>query len=259
MARKVSKTPLKRTLSPDQGDGNEHFTAYSEHAAGFEQPDQGGDGGNKGTEPNLSDLLAKIGAMQERMDTLQRTNEALMTSGPSTSGVVTPKAPELGDLPDPVTNPKEYAKAVSDYTQAVRDHDAAIRSQQDAEARERSNRYDALEAEFTSENPEIAEDPDRLRFITNKVVSRAKDRGLDLERYMFTNRRRFFDDLVAEHEKIFGTRKGEDDEGDEDEGRSTSVFGGVESGGRGGRGRPAEDRGDMLKDLQNEQRKLGLF
>lgn len=134
---------------------------------------------------------------------------------------------------------------------------------------------------------------DKVEFAATRVAKRAKDRGLDVGRYMFVTRDRFLRDVSKEMERTFGApEEGDDDfENDTyeerptksrrreartdpllerstrrkrnrsenaDNGRTAGVFGGADSGSRPS-GNEQDDGRGMIDDFQNMQRRTGFF
>lgn len=204
-------------------------------------------------------LLEQIGSLKAEIAQMGQTQTAIL-SQPSVDTRVDPPPVKAPEFPDPTIYPVEYAKAVAEYTVALQRHDADQRAHENKQRATQSNQYDQLFEDFAEAYPEYAEDDSRMEFVALKVADDAKRRGLDVNRYMFSNPSRFFKDVTKKYETIFGKPGEETDtetETDQDDGRSTSIFGGLESSPR---GKPATPpAGDMVKDLQDVQRRLGLF
>lgn len=204
-------------------------------------------------------LLEQIGALKGEIASMSQTHSALMAQPLVTATVEPPKvvAPEF---PDPTVYPVEYARAVAEYTVALQRREYETQKRENAQRVEQTNKYDTLFEDFAEAYPELAEDEDRMQFAATKAVNDAKKRGLDPDKYMFTNSARFFKDVARQYETVFGKDEAQDEperEERDDNSRSASIFGGLE---RGPRGKPSTPpAGDMIKDLQDVQRKLGIF
>lgn len=209
-------------------------------------------------------LLAKIDAIGAENKSLRASNMALMSQAPVVTQVSAPPAAvNLDGLPDPVQSPKEYAaeiaKRVSAHTNAVVNHATSTQTT----AQTNKQRIDNLFNDFSSQFPELAKNRDRLEFIAQKVVNKAKESGINAEKYMFQAKDQFFADINDEYGKVFtavapakaadvvaeplidnadpvatAEQTGgigaalEEDEDDTDDGRSQGIFGGAESGNR---------------------------
>ncbi len=143
-------------------------------------------------------------------------------------------------------------------------------------------KVDGLWEDFGDLYPDY--DQERVEFAAGKVAEKAKRKGIDVEKYMFVTSERFIKDTAKEYERLFGVPEEDDDDtsipkrtrkakpardgqtrnrrvrddNDDDDGRSASIFGGQESGGRPGRREP-NDELNMIDDIQALQRKTGFF
>lgn len=263
MAKKVSTKPKARNVEAD---------FFNSMTPGWGDGTPASDAGEtkdvkKAEQPDVSALLEQIKGLNDRVERAERTNFALMQQPPAAAAVIPErKAPQLDlkGLPDPSVDPEGYARGVLERTQQVvtaqvQDYTTSQRGELD-----RQKAADDLWARFAKTHEEYAEDQEKVEFAAQKVAGEAKSRGMDLQRYMFgPGSEQFMSDVARKMDEVFGKPGGgkdpdEEDEGS-DEGRSTSIFGGIESGGRpGARGRQ-EDAGDMLKDLREMQRKTGFF
>lgn len=247
---KVSTTKRK-----GQEDPNDIFASMDRDAARM-----GGDADKpevkEEDEVSLKDLLLQIKTLNERVATGEQERLALMTQAPRVED--TPKAPgemSIDGLPDPVAYPDEYAKELNKRIQASVAERFEYQTKQNNQARSQENRVKGLWDDFSIAHPDIAQEKDRVEFAAQKVAARAQARGIDLDRYMFANSQTFFRDIAGEYNKLFP--KVEAQEVEEDANRSQSIFGGVDSMNR---VQPkAPEKGDMIADLHNIQRKMGLF
>lgn len=238
--------------------------------------------GEKG-KPSVDELLAKINQLEGRM-----AERATMPSSQTVrveAPIVEPaRAPalDLKGLPDPIRDHEAYNTAlqerVSKYTdasltwRAERDHAAAAAGQS------QEQKATALWEDFVARFPDLAKDEDRVTFAVQQVGSDLRKRGMDLPSYMDRNRDQFLDLVGQKYEKTFGVvdtgetevdigeeevrprrrrATAEEDTGDTD-GRSAGIFGG-EGPTAVRRGAAHEAAGDMVKEIQEMQRKTGLI
>ena len=201
---------------------------------------------------------------------------ALSSAAPTVRDSPKPPTLNLENLPDPVSDPKEYGKVLGErtaiYNRELNEHYTATQQQQTQGVSSAQ-----LWEDFAEEYDAYAQDQEGVEFATNKVIATAKRRGLDISKYMFANSDRFFRDVVKAYDARFGKPEGDDNEtmetrdihqrrpakrqeqeDDRDEGRTQGIFGGQESGSQGRAPRPPQP-GDMLKDLQDMQRKSGYY
>lgn len=256
MAR-VSRTPRKAPAQPEQDMHSNLNALYGDTSHMNPEPEAGDNPQPQG--PTVESLMEKFEALQRQVEHAQLANLALTQAAPQAPQA--PPALSFEGLPDPLHDAEGYARAL---TQRIFQHSEATRQYEAQVAQQRqgnSDRYALLFEDFSIQYPELAEDEELLRIATQTAVDKVKRRGIDVDRYMFGNTPRFFSDVVKEHERLFGKRDTADagQEGNDGAHRTGGIFGGQESGGRPAPGRGQEKPGDMIKELQDVQRKLGLF
>ena len=67
-----------------------------------------------------------------------------------------------------------------------------------------TTQYNDLWDDFKETHKEYSEDFKRVQYAANQVATSVKKQGLDVEKYMFTNRKRFMEDVTREMDSIFG-------------------------------------------------------
>lgn len=226
-------------------------------------------------------MEASLAEANRRNDELARTNLALMST-PLVNTSNFQQQPQKVELPDPLSEPEKYAEAVASMV-TQRTNDATTRQNQEATRRQDlEERVEDLWGDFGEKYPDYAEDQEKIEFAAARVLKRAKRRGVDVERYMFTSSDLFMKDVAGEMEKVFGepekdnteddttprrgsTRRASgssrkrDSEEDFDEGRSAGIFGGQDSGNSPGRARTEKETPSMMDDLMSVQKKLGIY
>lgn len=239
---------------------------------------------NQTSEAGLAQLMRRLDALEKQNQSLQSANMALLSSqggakpqkqAPQTPGV------DLSGLPDPVQDPDKYHKelnarltrAISENVRAIT---AAEREQMTLQSTQK-DRVDALWSEFREKYGDLAKNEEFVSYAADRVVDRARRKGVDTERYMFTTSDQFIDDVAAEVRKTFGKvldpaddddrdeaeRDGDDDReddtpDDDNDERAAGLFGGPGTSGGGKKG-GGEPKGDMIKDLTDLQRSSGFF
>ncbi len=228
--------------------------------------------------PSVEDLMKQLGALQTRVDSAERANVALTTAALKVVPEVKMPVLNMDGLPDPMDKPQEYAAEVAKrtvaYQNAVSDAQGKQREAQQAAQVD----YDELWKDFTAVNPDYVSDMDALEYAVGKVKKVLNRKGVDVDKYMTLNSDRFFRDITDAYDKRFG-KPGEDEDeplevddappprkrkaksqvtDDDDDGRTGGIFGGIDgsSAGRRAQGPPP---GDLIKDLQDIQRKTGYF
>lgn len=263
-------TPATPEEAPPAKDIFAHFAAESGEA--------------EAKDPNEA-LVARLDAMektnkglQEQLAGSQRHLMSLMSTPVRPAATAEPKPPapvqvSVEGLPDPITAPEAYAKALNErisgaittgiegrieYAEASRQHKASSQAGH-------QERADALWEEFRETYPDLAEDETLVEVAVRRVSQRAQRRGVDLDTYMFRTSENFMADVAAETRKVQEKYKkadkpepkpGEGQGAQDDPGRTGGIFGGVPASG----GPAAPDaEGDMVKELQDVQRKTGFY
>lgn len=232
--------------------------------------------------PTVEELLAKMGAMEERFNEQERARARESTMAPPVrQPVQIGNAPELSldNLPDPVTDAKGYA---SELLKRGRDHDKAMQTWETARTKantpEPMGDPDALWDDFTQEYGAYAEDDAKIRFAASEATKKLAKKRVDVTTYMYSHSDLFFKDIVKEYEAVFGKPDADDDEptersgepneqprprkrassvDDGNDGRTDGIIGGAEASGVQTPAKPKP--GDFIKDLQDLQRSSGYF
>lgn len=263
MARKPSTQPRKKT---DDGSLNALFGGAADPSLDTDLQAEADKG--KRDDPNAT-LLAQIAALNNKVEELSKISAVGMQAAPQIPQALKEPVLDLSGLPDPQYDNDAYNKGVAQRTQEW--GKALIKHQQDTEAASRaltqdqSQRSESLWNDFKSTYQDHADNEDLVLFASQQVVNRAKDRGLDAEKFMFNNRSQFMKEVADTMDNIRGTPFGkEQDAGvkeEEDESpalRTAGVFGNGTS-----IPTPREDAkglaGDMISDLRDTQRKSGFF
>lgn len=223
------------------------------------------EGETKSTPEN--DLQKQLDEMRSNYTKLQEDLARVTTVQAAIVPPTPPKAMTYDGLPDPVNDPAAYAMALG---QRIRDEANSQRQydqQNQSIINEREQKIEGLWEDFEGAYPEIAKDKEGMEFVTMKVAKKAKARGADLDRYMFVTQQKFMQDVAQEYGRIFGEDDGESEPApkprrrarEDDEPTRTSVFGGLEGGGRPSNPEPKHNEQGMVKELQDLQLQSGFF
>ena len=225
-------------------------------------------------EPTIADLMKRLDDLEKDNTALTETNAALMAAPPrSPDPPVKPVEPKFDisteGLPDPVTEPEKYAKALNErIAAAVKDGVKGMAAQEraaSASTTDRDAKVGKMWDAFAGEYPDIAKHQEIVEIAATKVARRAQELGVDLDRYMFTGRKQFFKDVANEVKTTYGKfleddpEKGDGDGDEEGPDRTEGIFGGLVPAGKGRKGPSEEESGDMVKDIHELQKKSGFF
>jgi hypothetical protein len=168
------------------------------------------------------------------------------------------------NLPDPIEDPKGYAKAVHAATLA----DAAARIKyekdvimwQNRQASAAQTKSDALLNDFSAKYGAYSKNPKQVEVAAARVLSAAKARGEDINDYMYGHSDQFYSDVVAEIDDLFGKPTGAADEDDDDRADAlpSGQIGG-QDGPSGERKAPPSRYGALGSDLRDWQEKTGFY
>jgi hypothetical protein len=212
----------------------------------------------------LERIQSQLAELSERNKRLEETNMRLLTAPVAANDNQKPTAPgpvSYDNMPDPVDDPKAYAvelqKRMDAHYALKADHEKA---QRDAQAA-KQQKVAGLWSGFNAYAPEFAKDQSRVEFAATKLAEEMQSRGVDVERYMFTTQDKFFADLKAKMETIFGKAAGdgEDEDGEEDAGRTGGTFGGSVSSPKGSVRDKEPTTSNMVEELQRMQRGSRFF
>lgn len=236
---------------------------------GFDEPeDVEQSGQQKQSGPDYEALLTamqqQVAQMQSQMETLHRTNMALMAQ--PVSAAPAPKVTEFSmeNLPDPALQPTEYAREVNRRVQdSIRSQQEYARFQQQ-QAQSSQGVEEQLWERFQQTYSAYAGDPKKVRYVAEQVIADAQKRGLDVNKYIMGAQDVFMADVAREYDALFGKPRDpdeedndEDESNEEDDTRTGGMFGGATTGGRPTAG--AEADSDMFTALRQRKIKEGWY
>jgi hypothetical protein len=216
-------------------------------------------------------LQEQVAALNKQMSDKDNTILSLMSNPAGNTKIVVDEAPKLDmtGLPNALDDPDAYNKELSNRVQAYTAASLQHASKVSGTVSDRQDKIKGLWTDFNT-NPEYEDydDQTKVGFAAQQVVERAKKRGVDVEKYMLGATDKFFADVKAEYDKVFGAPGGgtteETDDGqggDDDTIRTAGIIGGLESSGK-----PTpnvaskkKETGDMVDELQNFQKNTGFY
>lgn len=251
---------------------------------------------NPDNDDRYEKLAKQIADLQSSNAEMQRANMALLSNpnwnSTSENGGNSNNYTEIDinkiELPDPALDPDGFSHA---NLRRIEAQEQNRRNRENADARRREEikeKVDGLWQDFTERFPEMADDQERIDFVSTAVVKQAMKRGINVDRYMFLTRDKFLEDVAQKYTEVFGEPSDDTDDDYEDTprsrrasansstrarprnreraenepmGRTGGIFGGTESGGRPSRSRSDdfENGPDLIDDLQAMQKKSGFF
>lgn len=217
-------------------------------------------------------LLAQIAALNARVDEMAKANNASMTAAPQVPQFGKEPVLDLSGLPDAQFDSDAYTKAhgqrTQDYIKATlayqRSVDEASRSAQSSQTQKAESLWDEFQAAY----PAHSDGNDKLvLFASQQVVDSAKARGLDAEKYMFSNRGQFMKEVADTMDNIRGVPFGKDQaqgegEGQEEDEAPTRTMGVFGNGSPMLPPKASQEKaqaGDMISEIHDLQRKSGFF
>lgn len=258
----MAKKPSTKSRQPQQETEQTIFeqlaaVSFGDNDPGTDAQEQTGEQGKEQQQGKEQELLAKIAALEARLGSLsaplpQRTEP----TPPAAPGVL-----KLDGLPDPTVDPEGYARELQTRMADHQRQQVDYNNWQNDQRKKEEGRTAALWQDFAIKYGDYAEDKAKAEFAAQQVAQRAMARNIDVGRYMFEHTDRFLAEVVQVYDQVFGKPGQDEDEPDETTRpatRTAGIFGGQESGGKpaGGKQPP---QSDMIKELHDVQRKLGLY
>jgi len=222
---------------------------------------------------DTSELLAKIDALEKRLGNTQAEPQYPMLATGSPQQQQTRHATpadvkvDLKDMPDPATDLEAYNRELAQRVNAAVQAQTQAVGQQLSQQFEQRTATDRLWNGFREKHPEWAKFEPLVETVAKRVVSDADARGVDLQKYMFSNPDLFYQDLSkaldAGYGKLLAEGGDEDEDTDEggDDNNRTMDLGGQPSANRARKagGDPAKGAPSMLDDLGKVQRSMGIY
>lgn len=170
---------------------------------------------------------------------------------------------DLSGLPDPVQDPdgfkKQLGARVSQFTASAAQSAAQSVKTQVLTQADREKRLNDLWSNFRERYDDLAEHDDFVELTAGKLIKQAVARGVDAESYIFADPEGFMEQVAKNtRERIAKLRGTDEEEGDEDPGRTAGIAGGSSPFGAPGR-QQQQPASNLISELKEAQRKLGVF
>ncbi len=154
--------------------------------------------------PDVAQMQGRMDELSKQLDALRETNMTLMMRPDTPTAPVMPTVPKVEVLPDLMEDPDGYAKALErQITARIEARMTAANVKATAE-QSATAKYNDLWDDFKGTHKEYSEDFKKVQYAANQVAASLTKQGLDVEKYMFTNRRQFMEDVTREMDSIFG-------------------------------------------------------
>ncbi len=193
-------TPVTEPQSPAHGllDGAVFFGAEADAVDKTPDPD------TPVVSPDVAKMQGQVDELSKQLAALRETNMTLMMQPDKPTLPVMPTAPKVEALPDLIEDPEGYAKVLErQITSRIEARMTAANAKATVE-QQATSKYNALWDDFKSTHKEYADDFRKVQYASNQVAAGLARQGLDVEKYMFTNRQRFMEEVTREMDSIFG-------------------------------------------------------
>lgn len=254
MARKKELTAddIIRQMYPD-------LKTSDDYAAEAEAAKKAATGGDNDPSKELQALRTQIASLEGQLSTVTRP-----VARQTTMQAPQPPVIDWDKAPDPVEDPKGYARFVHNSTQAQINYEKEAWNYNNQVATTQSRKVDGLWEQFGKDYPSYAKRTEHVEIAASRVLEKAKAQGLDTENYMYGQSAKFLKDVTAEVDRLFGKAAtagaDEDNDDDDDDDDRSQVFGGGAAGvaGLAKVTQPAEPYGAMSRDILAWQEKTGF-
>lgn len=245
--------PPMGTDSPMPGDDKEYLP-------GFKTPDEVAKALKEATD-KAAKTEAELAAMRASQEQLQGMLDQLTARPGTTSDKSNDTVIDWSKLPDPVEDKDGFLKGVVQIVQATAQHTAQTQAGQTA----RQQQIDKMWTEFTDEHEDLAEFPEVTEAAVRNVLADVRARGLDPDKFMFSNKKRFYKLVADEGRKRLTVMKEKLGASDKDDAAGDGVDSGRDIGlsdtSRGSSKKPKDDGkiGSLVAELKQVQRTSGFF
>lgn len=217
---------------------------------------------NEGLVARLAKVEAEL-AEARRQQAYQGFTNAAPTATSAAQQPSKPAEIDLSNLPDPVSNPTEYAAELIKRQQAAVDARLAAERTAMAQANEQANLAQKVWDGFKSAQPSWAKHELLVQAVASKVSNDMAGRGVDVVRVLKQQPDLFYSEVTGMLEKQYPQLKVEKEDDGDDDGdthRTAGVFGGTP--GKAGNslesGANPDDNEAFLRSLAEVRYKAGV-
>ena len=179
--------------------------------------------------PDVAKMQGQVEELSKQLEQMRQQNMLLMSQPDPVVAPAQMPVPKPEALPDLMENPEDYAKALERQITSKIEGRMLVTQAQAASEQKANAKYTDLWDDFKSTHKDYSADFKRVQYAANQVAGALKRQGLDVEKYMFTYRDKFMEDVTREMDSIFG-QPGEKLAGLEAEAtRTGGMFGGEET------------------------------
>ena len=220
------QTPPDTEQSPPHGllDGAVFFGAEADEADKDKDTDT-----TPVVSPDVAKMQGQMDELSKQLASLRETNMTLMMQSDKPATPVIPVVPKPEALPDLMEDPEGYAKALEHQITNRIEARMTMASAKATAEQSATTKYNDLWDDFKGTHKEYSEDFKRVQYAANQVAASLTKQGLDVEKYMFTNRKRFMEDVTVEMDSIFGKPGAAMLPASDDAARTGGMFGGADS------------------------------
>ncbi len=179
--------------------------------------------------PDVAKMQGQVDELSKQLAAMRETNMTLMMQPDKPTMPVLPVVPKPEVLPDLIEDPEGYAKALERQITSRIEARMTAASAKAAIENQAATNYNDLWDDFNGTHKEYSEDFKKVQYAANQVAATLTKQGLDVEKYMFTNRKRFMEDVTAEMDSIFGKPGAAMLPASDDAARTGGMFGGTDS------------------------------
>lgn len=215
-----------------------------------------------GDKSQIVALQAQIAAMEGRIAATARANAALQSQATTDMPPVKPTI-DYNQAPDPVDDKNAYTKFMLDAQNKMLQYEKDMLVYEQRRGQAAAQKTSGLWSNFKTKHDDYAKDEERLVIATQQVIARAKQAGMDTDRYMHASSDQFMEDVTKEYDRLFGKpgeKPGADDDEEGDDDTSLEMLGGGVGGATtGARGKaPPQRYGDLSQEVLAWQEKTGF-
>ena len=179
--------------------------------------------------PDVAKMQGRMDELSKQLDALRETNMTLMMRPDTPTAPVMPTVPKTEALPDLMEDPDGYAKALEKQITSRIEARMTMANAKATAEQSATIKYNDLWDDFKGTHKDYSEDFKRVQYAANQVAASLTKQGLDVEKYMFTNRKRFMEDVTVEMDSIFGKPGAAMLPASDDAARTGGMFGGADS------------------------------